>query len=827
MLTLFPKQAESRDHLLAALRKHGAAIDTSDTGTGKTVKALETARFHGLPLFIVAPKAVLTAWRRAAEAQGVPVTEVINYEKLRNGGTHWLDKTGKRKVEWKLASPHLVIFDEAHRCVGTGTLNGKMLEAADEQGHSVLMLSATLCRDPSEMNAVGKVLGIHNGKGFLRWARQWGCSLDPWNKLVFPKRNHHKLDDLNRILYPEYGHKLTREDLGEHFNETRIDTTPLDFGLDDIQRAYDELTEQIQHIESLEQSENAQANIMVAELRARQKIEMVKVPLIADLVKEEVEQGNSVAVFLNFRESISALESALGMPVALIHGDVKAEQRQANVDAFQNDDVHVAIVQVQAGGVGLSLHDTHGLRPRVALICPSYNEKDLVQVLGRVDRVGAKTPSRQRILFAAGTIEEEVEKTVRKKLEAMKKLHSAENLLLTPAAESPKMGKMNPLLSESPPASGPQGHHPLGPSKHGNWAACPGFLNHDGPVHPTTLMGTRVHDAVERDDPSGLQSEYEHGLFGAAIEYREAIFGEGSPGQREVRLAANLGDGLDYWGTCDHLLVNGRSATAADWKFGNNQVKDAEHNAQVLAYTIAIFQMFPEVMEITFYIVQPPLNLASRATFTRDDLPWMEATTRKFLSDHLRAKADPTNLDLLNPCDMCQYCKRNIEGTCRALEQKAVAIAKAYAGDELEIPEIVHTSETDDAAIIARNYKLAQILEKWVDGVKNRAKNAHWEEGLELPGLKAIETRGNRLVSATDAYHVASQFIPGLTPDDVLAMAGEISFNSLAEFVKERAPARGKTKAVNEFELALRGANAIRDAAPRRFFKSVKDDTTP
>jgi superfamily II DNA or RNA helicase len=112
---------------------------------------------------------------------------------------------------------------------------------------------------------------------------------------------------------------------------------------------------------------------------------------------------------VNFNDSIDTLKESFGNEViALIRGDQTDEDRERNIAAFQADKARILIANLKAGGVGVSLHDLHGKFPRTALICPGWSAVDLKQALGRVWRSGGKTPSIQRILFAAGTVEEQV-----------------------------------------------------------------------------------------------------------------------------------------------------------------------------------------------------------------------------------------------------------------------------------------------------------------------------------------------------------------------------------------------------------------------------------
>jgi superfamily II DNA or RNA helicase len=112
--------------------------------------------------------------------------------------------------------------------------------------------------------------------------------------------------------------------------------------------------------------------------------------------------------------------------VVQIHGQQTPEERQAAIDAFQADTARVIVANIKAGGVGVSLHDLNGKHPRMSLISPTWSAIDLRQALGRVHRAGGKTKSLQRIVFAAGTVEEKVAKMVEEKLSHLDALNDGE-----------------------------------------------------------------------------------------------------------------------------------------------------------------------------------------------------------------------------------------------------------------------------------------------------------------------------------------------------------------------------------------------------------------
>ena len=194
-LELYPAQLTAHNGLVKAVKGNKAALDSSDTGTGKTLKAIEVAKTLGLTPFVICPKTVIAAWESTFEGQGVKDYAVYNWEKLRTGNTNWIDRKGKRGFRWKNLAPDssLLIFDECHKAKGVRTLNANMLIAAKKQGYNTLMLSATAAEDPREMRALGYARDLHNLRKFWQWAQNWGCEFDRWNSLLFPERNRGKL----------------------------------------------------------------------------------------------------------------------------------------------------------------------------------------------------------------------------------------------------------------------------------------------------------------------------------------------------------------------------------------------------------------------------------------------------------------------------------------------------------------------------------------------------------------------------------------------------------------------------------------------------------
>lgn len=434
MLTLYPEQRAHYELLRKALHTHRAALDTSVTGAGKTVVAVELAKDFDGSVLVICPKAVIPSWERTFKEQKVKYLDILNYEKLRAGNTDWGyfspamfggNKRRKKstKFNWGLTSENtLIIWDECHYLKGLDSQNSRMAQHA-KKFHN-LMLSATAAESPVDMKTTGYLLGLHNLTNFMAWARVHGCGLDNWKNLHFRKTDaKENLAKINAQLYPERASRITREQMAHYFGDNLVITDPIDFGDNGgIEACYAEMQDQLDNLREI--ASNDPVNPLTIQLRQRQNIELVKIPALNTLINDYLDEGMSVVVFLNFKDSIRSLRDKRKDWTPVIWGENKGTERQDAIDMFQNDECRVLICQTASGGVGVNLHDQfNGTYPRISLINPGWSAKDLVQAMGRTDRAGKKTPTIQRILFAAHSIEEDIAKKVRVKLDHIEQLN--------------------------------------------------------------------------------------------------------------------------------------------------------------------------------------------------------------------------------------------------------------------------------------------------------------------------------------------------------------------------------------------------------------------
>ncbi len=457
---LLDYQVAAVGRLVAALQTYGAALDASDTGTGKTYCALAAAKQLGLKPVVMCPKSVRPSWVKAAEKHFQMEIFVSNYEQFKLGKTPYceavkvtrtrkdgkpvVDKKTKKPVvdtffKWNLPKDALLIIDECHRVGAINTLNSDIAVAAKDAGAKTMLLSATAADSPLSMRAIGYVLGLFpKVRDFYSFCFKNGVvrgrfGLEFTGGQAAMKRIHHQ------IFGSGEGNRLRIADI-PGFPETRIIPEVVDFdNAVEIQRAYADMEDALSRLAEHEKKDR-QGIVLTEILRARQRTELLKVPTLVQMAKDAEAEGMSVAIFVNFEETLQAVCKALDTDCIISgsqHGDKGDAEREANIQRFQRGDY-----------------------PRMSIINICFSAKAVRQACGRVHRAVDKNeapqwsadcsrfivcninaggvgvslhhlggkPSIQRIPFASGTVEESAAEAVERKIANIELLNNGDVL---------------------------------------------------------------------------------------------------------------------------------------------------------------------------------------------------------------------------------------------------------------------------------------------------------------------------------------------------------------------------------------------------------------
>lgn len=428
-------------HLLQlheAMTSNNCILDASDTGTGKTYTSLALALQMKLDPLIICPKSVIPSWLSAAKHFGMDIFGIANYELLKGCKYYtpelekvvcpYMDRIevsevkkvkGQEKVVKKedfifqLPKNVMIIFDEAHRCKNYKTITSRLLVSIRTSGNKILLLSATITDKIPCFKPFGLVFGFYDD---LKKYNMWMRRQIKMNKIKYKDADTSdddiKLQIIHDNVFPGKGSRMKIKELGDLFPKNQITMQSyLCNDYDKVQKLLEVINDALEDLKKKELRAEALGKI----IRARQKIEMYKVPIFVDLAEEALDNGYSVVIFVNYKDTMYTLAHHLKCDT-LIHGDQNLDERQSCIDDFQANKRKVLIAIMQAGGVGISLHDIHGGHPRMSLISPTWTGQDMKQAFGRIHRAGSKTPAMQRVIFCAKTYEETICNIIKTKI---------------------------------------------------------------------------------------------------------------------------------------------------------------------------------------------------------------------------------------------------------------------------------------------------------------------------------------------------------------------------------------------------------------------------
>lgn len=440
-------QVEHVQNIIYALKTYGVALDTSDTGTGKTYSSIAVAAAMGLRVIIICPKPVVPNWHNVCTILDIEQLMIVNYEALR-GGKYFvtledflnderidcpyinlvreevvdqmtqepvLNANGHAKtkvvdVTWNIPENTLVIFDEAH----TGknglnnsipTINSKIMVMAkpqlDPQRNVYgLFLSATITDKLENFDVIGYLLGLfpsYSKKSYQQFIDKLPTDrLKAIHQLLYPSRASRM--DIKQI-------KLLTGDSQFKKNDIQAKTYTLDAAsCAEIEAAHDSIRQAMTALRQKQLVDGQHPLVVI--LRARQRIELLKIPIFIEETQNYISEGRSVIIFVNFSETMDTIMQKLlnGTDIAadeidVIRGGQSGEERETIVQRFQDDEIRVLVCNIEAGGVGISLHDIRGEHARASLISPTWKAIHLKQCLGRGYRANAKSDMTQRIIY--------------------------------------------------------------------------------------------------------------------------------------------------------------------------------------------------------------------------------------------------------------------------------------------------------------------------------------------------------------------------------------------------------------------------------------------
>jgi len=840
---LFQPQEVHCKNLVKGLLSNRCVIDTSETGTGKTICAIYCAHLvmNTGKLLVVCPKAVIHQWKKELEEFGFAPEKytVTNWEQLRSKKCP-ISKWGPIKAFFLDQEYQFVIFDEAHKAKSATSQNANMVRGVVDNSPDakIMMLSATLANSPLEMRAVLHAIG------FCTWRRYYGyikdhlgCVTGRFNNFEF-KGGEEVMNGLRNAIYGNgRGSRLTREDLKQFFGENEIISESVDFGDDGkISKAYALMEEEMLELEM--STADDKPSPLVVQLRARQTAELLKVPYIVESTEDLLAEGQHVAIFVNFRATLTAIADKL-KTTCCIHGGQKDTERQNNIDRFQSGNSNVILIIISAGGVGLSLHDTIGGMPRTVLISPSWDEKELTQALGRCYRANGKTAVVQKLLVAYGTIEEKISDSLMRKLNRLstindfslaeeKKVENNLNAEIEKASNTPvnmktraprKKKAVEPVVEPAVLPTPKLEHEERAHSKHSPSSLdtklqCPGFQNDQSRDKTAANRGSLGHEMVEKIDFN--KAPFDPELTDAAIRCY-AVLQEFEQPNSTHHVEVRLDTPVDQNGHIDHLFDHhDGTSDLIDLKFSFSSGAYSADSPQFWAYCCGIWDMFPHIETITVSILLPFLDEVDQETFTRKQhYNLFYASCMKIIE-----MAEAANPDTFRVGRHCTWCLQ-LKNGCRKWATFGVELANRFSGktDKYVLPETTeNTATVEDPETLVALWRLSPLVSAAIEGWRKNALDARLN-GTDLPGLELTERKGVREITDTMGAYEAVKDV--LSAEELL-VGCKLKIGELEQLWKDKQPRGSKETSLGELTMRLMDASAISSGRPVQMLRECK-----
>jgi len=434
---MMPGQTEVVESILSGLQQHDGYILATTTGTGKTYMGsavLNEMSKPGSRNLILTPSQGLIhgrdGWIRVAGNFGVEVKPLEIGEMPTEPGTYIATWQGGLTREGIDTHPwDLIVMDEVQEArKWWSSKRGDMSKTMGENAKKILYTSATPFHTALEMGHMGK-LGLWGREGFAQWAMKnnLGVYFDKDGNLAggaAPAR----LEKLRQQLI-ERGQFINidrnMDGYSAHFGKVPMDGVTAK-GLRDIDKA-------LQLAENYFAASKRKGMIATTKAQrvtlAKRWLEFQRLPQAIELGKKLEKEGWKVIFFSEnkkefnelfdflqpadaatggkisatipkFGSTIDVLREAFGDDVAVFSGKHSAA-REAEKDAFNDDDKKHLYATYSAGGVGVSLHDKAGDKPRAVIyLGPPWSGISFDQALGRPWRYGTKSNVRAYFLFS-------------------------------------------------------------------------------------------------------------------------------------------------------------------------------------------------------------------------------------------------------------------------------------------------------------------------------------------------------------------------------------------------------------------------------------------
>jgi hypothetical protein len=445
----------------------GGFLDASGTGTGKSWVQIGLAKHYasrGFAVLIVSENAAIgKPWQNtsrrnpdpkisgsfaeAAAVMGVDLNVAGQNEKdaappaLEGGKVYVTGYPRIERIASSIDSNVVLILDEAHalKNLAADTNLAEIGDKIAHQARSVLYATATPADKPSHIYFLERT-GAWEGKDFGKVAEKLGLIESISERPVLDKDGNKVIGRDGKPLTQPVPKYRPKPGISSGEMEMRLDALfarlTASGGMIKHELAMDGVEVEVKLID-LPPEAKATARLIDEELEGkdarhiytiqRLQEEPYKIPTVVEMVKEEIQAGRQVIVFVNrVKKSDVVVTKGKGMMrtrtivhssegtaktlkeelakvgitnVSELHGDA-AKTHKLSMDKFQKGETQVIIATIASGGTGINLDDVRGDAPRTMIVMTApFTATEIVQAFGRVWRRNTKSNPKIRVIF--------------------------------------------------------------------------------------------------------------------------------------------------------------------------------------------------------------------------------------------------------------------------------------------------------------------------------------------------------------------------------------------------------------------------------------------
>lgn len=317
---------------------------------------------------------------------------IVNYESINTFCVDYYPnertKTGKRKP-WRALDvqlkPFMAMFksgilDESHRCKDPNTNQSKfILRIFNGLAYRLLLSGTPVVNKPvdlfPQLAILGQLAKFGGKEGFMKRYCEGGTGASNLRELNYK---------MNLYCFFRREKKDVAKDLPEKMRQTILCDITTRSDYDRCVRDFEQFLRDAGALDDEAIERRMRGEIMTKMMQLKQISARGKMNEVKEFVNEVLEAGEKLILFCHLHEIVNECLS-LWPGAVTITGRDNMQQRQANIDRFQNDpSCQLIICNHKAAGVGITLTASS----RVAFIEYPWTYADCVQCEDRAHRIG-------------------------------------------------------------------------------------------------------------------------------------------------------------------------------------------------------------------------------------------------------------------------------------------------------------------------------------------------------------------------------------------------------------------------------------------------------